>query len=161
MNITTLFLHGLESSGKGTKGTYLSSHFPQVLCPDFFGNLQERLDQLSVMCDAKENLIFIGSSFGGLMATCYAIKHPSRIKQLVLLAPALNFEGFKPPTDPIDVPTLLVAGKNDSVCPPELVLPQAEKTFSNLEVILADDDHMLHKTFEGLDWATLIPREHD
>lgn len=154
--MTTLFLHGLESSGKGTKGTFLAKHFPDILCPDFFGDLQERLAQLEVLCEGKDDLVLIGSSFGGLMATCFAIAHPLRVKQLVLMAPALNFEGFAPPANMLDIPTLLVIGEKDTVTPAELVLPKAEKTFNNLEVVLADDDHMLHGTFMDLDWPSII-----
>lgn len=153
---TTIFLHGLDSSGKGTKGTYLSRNFPEILCPDFFGSLQERLNQLTALCKGMQDLTLIGSSFGGLMATCYAIDNPGRVKQLVLLAPALNFEDYIPPPEMISTPTLLVIGEDDVVTPPELVLPAAEKTFSDLEVILADDDHMLHNTFQDLRWSELI-----
>ncbi len=156
---TTIFLHGLESSGKGTKGSFLAFHFPQILCPDFFGSLDARLNQLSVLCGGKEDLVLIGSSFGGLMACCYAIANPDKVKRLVLMAPALNFEGFTPPEKTLDIPTLLVIGEDDEITPPLLVLPKAEKTFSNLEVILADDDHMLHNTFRELYWNEIIPAE--
>ncbi len=156
--MTTIFLHGLESSGKGTKGTYLAKHFPDVLCPDFFGNLKERLNQLSVLCEGKDDLLLIGSSFGGLMATCFAVSNPTRVTRLVLLAPALNFEGYTVPENMIEIPTLLVIGEEDTVTPAELVLPKAERTFSNLEVVLADDDHMLHNTFQELSWNEIIPK---
>ena len=153
--MTTFFLHGLDSSGKGTKGRYLANHFPQVQCPDFSGSLKERLDQLAVLCGVENDLTFIGSSFGGLMATAYACSSPHRVKQLVLLAPALNFE-FTPPETKIDVPTLLVVGDKDEVCPPALVLPAAESTFRNLEIEVVDDDHMLHGTFQKIDWQKYI-----
>lgn len=153
---TPIFLHGLDSSGQGTKGTFLAEHFSQIRCPDFTGSLEERLQQLDSICQGLDDLIFVGSSFGGLMATCFAIGAPELVHRLVLLAPALNFEGYTPPPHPVSTETLLVIGKNDVVTPPHLVIPLAEKTFSNLEVILADDDHMLHGTFKKLDWKSLI-----
>lgn len=153
---TTIFLHGLDSSGQGTKGKHFSLHFPGILCPDFFGNLKERVDQLTVLCNNSEDLILIGSSFGGLMATCYATIQPKAVKQLILLAPALNFENFSPPAKSVAIPTLLIIGKNDTVTPPNVVLPLAKKTFTDLEVELVNDDHMLHKTFSKLPWQELL-----
>lgn len=153
---TPLFLHGLDSSGKGTKGTYLSERFPDILCPDFSGTLEQRLDQLDNICGDLADLVLIGSSYGGLMATRFAIANPTRVKRIVLLAPALNYENYAPPKEQLKIPALLVIGEEDTVCPPELVLPPAEHTFAELEVILADDDHLLHNTFRDLDWKSLI-----
>lgn len=154
--MTTYFLHGLDSSGQGTKGTYFSSNFPHIHCPDFTGELHDRLSQFSALSKETSQLTLIGSSFGGLMATCFAIEHPERIKQLILLAPALNFSGFTPPAQPIGVPTLLVIGNRDDVTPPDPVLPLARSTFSQLEERLVDDDHMLHTTFHKLPWQELL-----
>ena len=90
------------------------------------------------------------------MATCYAVSYPEKVVQLILMAPALNFEGFHPPKTVLSIPTLLVVGKNDTVTPAHLVVPLANKTFSNIEIRVPDDDHMLHKSFEQLDWEKLI-----
>ena len=149
---TTLFLHGLDSSSQGTKGRYFKKYFPDVLCPDFSGDLAQRLDQLKKICAPYEKMTLIGSSFGGLMATIFAIRQPTRVGRLFLLAPALNFEQFTPPASPIITPTLLIKGKNDTVCPPDLVRPLAEKTFTDLEVRCGDDDHLLREMFLEIDW---------
>ncbi|MFV0439069.1 MAG: alpha/beta fold hydrolase [Desulfopila sp.] len=154
--MTTFFLHGLDSSAQGTKGRYFSWNFPQVTCADFFGNLAERVDQLTELTSDQAELTLIGSSFGGLMATVFAIANPKRVKRLILLAPALNFAGFTPPQAMLDTPTLLVIGTGDLVTPPELVLPQARKTFVQLTEQLVEDDHMLHNTFQLLPWHDLI-----
>lgn len=156
---TTIFLHGLDSSGRGTKGRFLAVNFPEVLCPDFSGSLQDRLDQLALLCTGQKELVLIGSSFGGLMATCFALANPGCVRRLILLAPALNFTEYVPPARPIDIPTLLVIGKHDTVTPPELVLPLAERTFADLTVTLVDDDHLLHATFPTLEWPVLIHGE--
>ena len=146
------FLHGLDSSGQGTKGTYFTTHYPRVQCPDFRGNLKERLETLTKICHGKTNLTLIGSSYGGLMATCFAVTAPERIKQLVLLAPALNYESYSPPETGLDIPVTLIIGRNDTVTPPSLVIPLAEKTFKNLVVRIEEDDHMLHRSFTKIDW---------
>jgi len=152
----TLFLHGLDSSSKGTKGQWFAKHFPEVQTPDFKGDLSQRLDALETMCHGLNKLTLVGSSFGGLMATCFAIRHPSRCHSLVLLAPALNFLDFSPPQERITTPTNLFIGKQDTVTPPEKVLPLAKKTFSNLQIVTFDDDHMLHNSFKQLDWEHLL-----
>ncbi|MEN8256411.1 MAG: alpha/beta hydrolase [Thermodesulfobacteriota bacterium] len=153
---TTLFLHGLDSSSQGTKGRYFNTHFPDVLSPDFNGDLEQRLIQLEKVCCDFEKVILIGSSFGGLMATCFAILHPSRVVKLILLAPALNFEDYHPPATMIASPTLLVMGAQDSVCPPEIVVPLADATFSNLKTQIFADDHLLRKVFPEMDWHKLL-----
>ena len=155
--MTTYFLHGLDSSGQGTKGAFFAGNFPQVRRPDFFGDLTDRLTQLQDMCGDDRDLTLIGSSFGGLMATCFAIDRPQQVARLILLAPALNFAAYVPPETLIEIPTLLVVGRHDVVTPPDPVLPLARRTFACLEEQLVDDDHMLHETFRRLPWHTLIP----
>jgi pimeloyl-ACP methyl ester carboxylesterase len=153
---TRIFLHGLDSSGQGTKGQYFKKHFANFLCPDFSGDLAQRLRQLENIGATMKKLLLVGSSFGGLMATCYAVAHPAKIEKLILLAPALNFANFLPPNTTINIPTLLIIGKKDTVTPPHLVIPLAETAFTHLKVILADDDHLLHTTFKQLDWPNLL-----
>lgn len=150
------FLHGLDSSTQGTKARWFQQHFPQVRMCDYTGDLSQRLVQLEEQVQGLERLILVGSSFGGLMATCFALRSPDRCRRLVLLAPALNFGEYRAPTIKITVPTLLIMGRHDTVCPPHLVQPQAEATFSNLELRIEDDDHMLHASFPVLDWPKLL-----
>jgi len=150
------FLHGLDSSGRGTKGRFFAENYPFVKCPDFTGSLQNRLLQLENICGGSSELTFIGSSFGGLMATCFAMEHPLQVKNLYLLAPALNFPDFTPPAQKISVNTTIVIGEFDEVTPADPVLKLAGQTFTNLEVEVVADDHFLHKTFTLLDWAKLL-----
>jgi pimeloyl-ACP methyl ester carboxylesterase len=123
---------------------------------DYHGDLDDRLAQLEEQTAGAGRLILVGSSFGGLMAACFAARHPGRCQRLVLLAPALNFSGYRPPPSPLAVPALLVIGADDTVCPPDLVVPSAQATFADLEVRIEDDDHMLRRTFPALDWAALL-----
>lgn len=155
---TTYFLHGLESSGQGTKGRFLTKLFPQLIAPDFHGTLKSRLLQLENELRDKQKVILIGSSFGGLMATCYAIQRQIKVARLILLAPALNFESYQPPKEPLPVPTHLIIGEHDEVTPPQLVIPLARRSFSDLTLRLENDDHMLHKTYHKLDWQQLLAR---
>jgi pimeloyl-ACP methyl ester carboxylesterase len=123
---------------------------------DYHGDLDQRLAQLEDQVAGIDNLILVGSSFGGLMAACFAIKHPRQCRRLVLLAPALNFSAYLPPAAPLNIPTLLVIGQHDTVCPPHLVLPQARATFTDLEEKVVDDDHLLRHVFPTLDWSGLL-----
>ena len=156
MHPATLFLHGLESSGRGTKGRYFTDNFPHIIAPDFTGSLQDRLQALETICRGLDRLTLIGSSFGGLMATCFAIAHPERVQRLILLAPALNFPDFSPPASLLDISTLLIIGKNDTVTPPDLVIPAARSTFMNPDITTCDDDHLLRTAFLALDWQKLL-----
>lgn len=151
-----LFLHGLDSSSRGTKGRFFTAKFPGIIAPDFKGSLEQRLQALETLCEARNDLILIGSSFGGLMATCFAQAHPAQVKKLILLAPALNFPEFTPPENPLPTPTILVIGEKDTLTPPELVLPVARQTFQNLQVTICDDDHLLHTAFMAMDWQRLL-----
>lgn len=155
------FLHGLESSGNGTKGQYFATHFPEILRPDFTGSLSSRLEQLEKLCNEAKNITLIGSSFGGLMASCFAAKNRERVSRLVLMAPALNFENYTPPTQPIKIPTLVVIGERDDVTPIDPVAALAQKTFSNLTLWISDDDHMLHNSFTRFNWKKLLDTDID
>ncbi len=150
------FLHGLDSSGSGTKGRFFKENYAEMGVPDFSGSLESRLQQLRELCQNCDDLMLIGSSFGGLMATCFAIDSPNRVKKLILMAPALNFPGFLLPKNKIDVPTYLLIGRYDDLTPADKVIPLAEQTFSNLQINLVDEDHLLHQTFPQLDWQTLL-----
>lgn len=154
--VTRIFIHGLDSSGSGTKGTYFASHFPDMLRPDFNGTLSDRMQQLNALLGDAEDLIAVGSSFGGLMGTCLALEQPERVQRLILLAPALNFHEFRVPDKKIDVDTILVIGRDDVVTPPDIVVPAAEATFVSLQLSIVNDDHLLHNTYQDLDWPYLL-----
>lgn len=151
-----LFLHGLDSSGSGTKGTFFSGFFPGMLRPDFDGTLQERMEQLRATVSGRRDLIVVGSSFGGLMGACLAQEQPETFRRLIMLAPALNFADYRVPERKIPVESILVIGRNDTVTPPDIVIPAARDTFANLQISLCDDDHLLHRTFRDLDWQHLL-----
>lgn len=156
MNKTLLFLHGLDSSAQGTKGRWFARHFPTILRRDYHGDLTGRLEQLAAQCRDLSNLILVGSSFGGLMATIHCSRYPWQCHRLILLAPALNFAEFVPPTVKITTPTRIIIGRHDTVTPPDLVLPLAKQTFAAPVITLVNDDHMLATVFPQLDWQEML-----
>ena len=152
----TIFLHGLDSSGRGNKGRFFQKYFEGVFCPDFSGNLENRLRLLQEIVGVRDSLTLIGSSFGGLMASRLATERPQAVRRLILLAPALNMGGFQPPSKKIPIPTLVVIGRRDTVTPLQAVLPLARASFANLEIREVDDDHQLGDTFPKMDWRRLL-----
>jgi pimeloyl-ACP methyl ester carboxylesterase len=155
--MTTVFLHGLESSSKGTKATWFRQRFPAMLIPDFSGPLAERMADLNNLLALHDSLVLVGSSFGGLMATVYTLENEKRTARVILLAPALNFSEFTPYLGrSTGVSARLYIGRRDTVCPPDAVLPLALETFSNLSIHEADDDHLLHSTFSAIRWHELL-----
>ena len=156
MPTTPMFLHGLDSSIQGAKAQWFARYFPNMRIQDYHGSLEDRLEQLATQCRGLARLVLVGSSFGGLMATCHAIRHPEQCERLILLAPALNFAEFVPPPEKITIPTRIIIGRDDVVTPPALVLPIARRTFVAAEIELVEDDHLLHRTFPELDWQAML-----
>ena len=155
--MTGVFLHGLDSSSHGTKGSFFRAHFPRLLLPDFSGPLEERMAQLDRALGKAGDLLLIGSSFGGLMATILAMREPARVARLILLAPALNFPEFAPyRRGRISQPAIIYVGSQDPVTPCREVEPIAREVFSVLTFNEVDDDHFLARTFPQLDWPTLL-----
>ena len=154
--MTQMFIHGLESSNKGTKALFFKREFPDMIIPNFPGALQERMDKLNRILSKKSGIRLVGSSFGGLMATMFAMENESKVDRLVLLAPALNLMGFSETYEgEVSVPTWIYHGKDDELIPFEAMERVARKTFRHLTLNAVDDDHHLHKTFKNIDW-----REH-
>ncbi len=156
MEKTLFFLHGLDSSGRGFKAQWFTRHFPDMHIHDYAGDLAARMRQLEEECRGLSRLVLVGSSFGGLMATCYCRRYPGQCEQLILLAPALNFAEYEPPAAKLDTPVKIIIGARDTVTPPGTVLPLVRQTFLNPEISLVEDDHMLHETFPKLDWQALL-----
>ena len=156
-NRKIIFLHGLESNSQTYKATVIRAIYPDLITPDFTGPLEERMNQLYPMLGSATNWTLIGSSYGGLMAALFATQHPAQVRKLILLAPALMLPEFSEHLpEPIDVPTVIIHGRQDEVVPVGINKPLAEKVFRDLEYRLVDDDHRLHQTAKDLDWRSLI-----
>jgi len=153
-----IYLHGLESDSNSGKARQFREWFPGMLTPDFKGSFEERMTQLEPILAAKEDWTIIGSSFGGLMGTVYTCGHPTQIRKLILLAPALLRDPFGSflDLDPVSVPTIIIHGTLDTVVPPGPVREIAQRLFTNLTYHIVEDDHRLHKTAQEMDWETIL-----
>lgn len=157
MKNTLVFIHGLESTSQGTKAQYFRKLFPEMIIDDYTGNFQIRMQKLKSILGGLDNLILVGSSFGGLMAAQFALDNETRVKKLILLAPALILEGFENAVkQKLQIPVILYHGTKDDVVNPDAVKKIAEKTFGRLEYHLVDDDHPLSNIFSTLDWPKLL-----
>lgn len=155
--ILRIFIHGLESNNQGTKAVYFRKHFPGMLTPNFPGSLDERMATLGALLSGKSDVVLVGSSFGGLMASIFAMENEQRMKRLILLAPAINLMEFSPYRErKLQLPVYLYHGRQDDVIPLEDVRRVARQVFSDLTFHAVDDDHYLHKTFEKIDWDALL-----
>ena len=115
------------------------------------------MKKLDGILSGESDIKIVGSSFGGLMATIYAVENEPDVDSLVLLAPALNLLGFsKHALKNVSIPVHIYHGTDDKVIPIKSVKQIARKTFSNLNFHTVDDDHFLHKTFKIIDWNTLL-----
>jgi len=152
-----IFLHGLESSSKGAKAIFLRQRYPDMVIPDFSGCLFERMVSLHGILAGQKDIRLIGSSFGGLMASIFAMEKQGVVDRVVLLAPALNFPEFlQYPIRRLNIPAWMIIGKRDTVTPPAKVVPAARKIFTNLHYDEVNDDHQLARTFRNLDWETML-----
>ena len=155
--MTRIFLHGLESSSKGAKASFLRDHFPDMIIPDFKGGLSERMKSLNNIIKGCKEIVLVGSSFGGLMATRYVMGKEDTVDRLVLLAPALNFPDFSEyRIKQVRKPAWMIIGKHDTVTPAEIVLPIAKRIFTDLTYEEVNDDHLLAATFRSFDWESLL-----
>lgn len=99
-----LYLHGFASSPQSSKATFFSTRLaergiemmvPDLNQPDFSTLTVSRMLQQvdGALASSAESFVIIGSSLGGFVAVQAALQHAARIDRLVLLAPALDFDG--------------------------------------------------------------------
>lgn len=99
-----LYLHGFASSPDSSKARFFAKQLaakriaflaPDLNAPDFSRlTVTRMLDQAGAILEAAgEPAAVIGSSLGGFVAVQAALKYPAQVDRLVLLAPALEFDG--------------------------------------------------------------------
>ncbi len=160
MATTLVFIHGLESTSQGTKGQFFRKYFPEMMIEDYAGDFAERMQKLAAILAGKDNLILVGSSYGGLMAAQFTLQNENRVNKIILLAPALNLPEFSPGAgQQLHLPVIIYHGMDDNIVDPYLVKGIAGKVFSQLEHHLVGDDHSLNTTFPSLDWKNLLEAE--
>jgi len=152
-----IYLHGLESDSNSGKARLFREWFPGMLTPNFKGSFEERMSQLYPILADKTDWTLIGSSFGGLMGATFTCEHPTQVRKLVLLAPALMLPPFasRDPR-PVSVPTIVIHGTLDSVVPLEPIHEIAQRFFTNLTYHIVEDDHRLHKSVHELNWNSIL-----
>jgi pimeloyl-ACP methyl ester carboxylesterase len=152
-----IFIHGLESGNQGTKSVFFREKYPDMVIPYFTGPLDERLRSLRSVLFQKTGVILVGSSFGGLMATIFAMENEERVERMILLAPAINLVEFADyGSKTISVPVWIYHGRSDDVIPLNDVERVARSVFHDLSFHVVEDDHYLHKTFRTIDWDRLL-----
>jgi pimeloyl-ACP methyl ester carboxylesterase len=152
-----IFVHGQESSSRGTKGRFFRDLVPEMIIPDFAGDVWTRMAQLNQILSGKSRITMIGSSLGGLMAALFAFQNQERLRTLILLAPALNVPEFDPYLSKrLTLPVTVFHGEHDELIPAEPIQVIAKKVFPNLSFTLLDDDHRLTRTFSTINWAQLL-----
>ena len=152
-----IFLHGLESNNQGTKSVFFRKRYPDMIIPNFRDGLRGRMEKLNGILSDESEIILVGSSYGGLMASIFAMENEPRVQRLILLAPAINLPAFTEYHDKeISVPVRIYHGTDDEIIPLQDVEPVAKKTFRNLSFHAVSDNHPLHKTFKTIDWDTLL-----
>ncbi len=150
------FLHGMESSPKGTKAQLLKKHYPHCIVPHLPPDLTERdaiLDDL-----IKTPGWIIGSSLGGLSAIFFAMKKPELVKEMILLAPAVGFydshlfsveeqDRIYSTYIPNEINCTIFAGKHDEVIPMDSILDLISRspTHRGISFHEIDDDHSLNR----------------
>lgn len=138
-----LFFHGKESGPFGGKYRALSEEWV-VDSPDFQDmDIWERLEFIEDYTFGMENLVVVGSSYGGLLATMLFARHPERFRGYVLAAPAL-YEAHEDAMEVIDkVPDLarVIHGTHDDIVPIESVRSFCERF--GVDMVEVEDGHRL------------------
>jgi predicted esterase len=157
MQPTRVFIHGLESTSRGTKGRFFRERYPEMIIEDYSGSFDERMVTLNHLLAGKDDLVLVGSSYGGLMAAVFACLYEARVRKLILLAPALHLDSYQRHLKKkLNMPIAIFHGLQDEVVPLEIVRKIASESFVNCTFDTPQDDHVLHRTFASLDWDALL-----
>ena len=57
-----VFIHGLESSSRGSKGSFFRARYPGMIVEDFPGPFEQRMDKLERLLEGRHPLVLVGSS---------------------------------------------------------------------------------------------------
>ena len=103
---TYVYLHGLCSSPGSNKRRFLQEklaplgvevHAPELNVPSFEGLTitaqVEAVGRFLAALDPPGKVVFIGSSFGGLVSLLYSQANPDAVARLLLIAPTTRFLG--------------------------------------------------------------------
>lgn len=92
--MTVLFLHGLGQNKESWRQTLDYLEYNNVVCPDLipangqkqtFGSLMDSLE--SCCSDGADSLVLCGISLGAVMSLEFYLRHPDKVKTMILIAP--------------------------------------------------------------------------
>jgi predicted esterase len=153
---TVVFSHGQESGPWGTKIRAMADEVQRLGCAaesiDYQGiaDPTERVDKLISECRAfKDDLVLVGSSMGGHVATAAAGKVGAA--GLFVLAPAFFMPGYEDLTpSPPGLPISIVHGWRDDVVPVENSIRFAQSCRAELHLL--DGDHRLTENIDDINY---------
>jgi len=152
------FFHGLEGSPQGVKGNFLRQKLPGMVIPSLPMDLAGRAKIIEELI--QEPSWLLGSSLGGLSAILFALKHPHRVKGMVLVAPAVGF--FDPrlgsPAErqelaclslPVGMPIRILAAQEDEIIPLEAITALVQRSpLAEVRLQVFADNHSLNQHLE-------------
>ena len=143
MRARVQFIHGLESSPRGSKARVLALHFeavtPEMDTSDFEACVGL---QAGVLADFRPDVL-VGSSFGGAVAVALLDRRLWRGPTLLLAQAAVRRDPRA--SLPGGVPVWLVHGLRDSTIDPlDSRVLAATGSPECVRIIEVDDDHALH-----------------
>ena len=151
---TVIFSHGQESGPWGTKIQAMAATVRELGYVadsiDYRGmpDPSARVDKLVTACGhIDDNLILVGSSMGGHVATAAADRLGAA--GLFVLAPAYYMEGFEAQTPaPPAMPVCIVHGWHDDIVPVDNSIRFARQCSATLHLV--DGDHRLTANIDDI-----------
>ncbi len=153
---TVIFSHGQESGPWGTKIQAMADRVKSMGCVadsiDYQGiaDPTDRVNKLIAECgDIDDQLVLVGSSMGGHVATAAAAT--LHAAGLFVLAPAYFVKGYEDltPSAP-DIPICIVHGWNDDIVPVENSIRFAAACKAELHIL--DSDHRLTANIDEINY---------
>ena len=156
MDVTRVFIHGLDSSSRGTKGTFFQSN-PRDDHGRFLRPLQTEDGTARAEPRSEEQPDPRRFELWGPHGCAICVQKRIRTRHSSSSPPPYEHGDFSPyDATPLELPVTLYHGRQDLVVPPEPTRLIAERLFRNMEIHLVDDDHNLHLVFPMLDWDRLL-----
>ena len=148
-----VWAHGLWGSPNGSKITAIRESGIEAIAPDF--NEMELVDRVELIEKTIESGDFVlaGSSWGGLACALAAQRKPTKIKGLLLLAPALHYPehpNVNPENliAPENIPVIIIHSTTDDIVPISASNDYLERSKENVKLIEVEDNHVLENSIE-------------
>lgn len=151
MKPLVILSHGLESGPEATKVSALAAVADELgfanIRPDFrdldagkdVARIDERIERLVAQASADQRVILAGSSMGAFASGFASLQ--MTCAGLFLIALPLHIPGYPRAFAAADVPTALVHGWNDELCPVDEAIEFARGRGDQITLLL--DDHRL------------------